>query len=163
MVQRIKILLIFVSTKGNKNLKNTIMKTIKIKTISIEGNLEFENYNDGELFYRIINSFFNEKDRIIDEISTKIGIREENDLDDPYGLFITYKNQLDINKEADSLLIEKGYSKEITKKGYVITTPNYRMSVSYGEDWGGSECVKQTCVIEIIEFSNSDVEWKNIY
>lgn len=29
MVQRIKILLIFVSTKGNKNLKNKIMKTTK--------------------------------------------------------------------------------------------------------------------------------------
>lgn len=122
------------------------MKTIKC--IAIEGNLEFENYNDSELVNRIQRDFWDTKDMITRKVGERIGIIKESK-DDIFGFFPLYENDSVIEDEVNSEFSDRGYSKEITIDGYIMSTPNYRMSVSYGKDFGGVECVKEIVTITI--------------
>jgi len=124
-----------------------IMTTIK--AISVEGNLEFENYSHSELFYGILNSFFAKKEEIYDSVSERIGKKLESDIYDPFNIFVSYENEDEIQKEVDFKTLESGYSREITEEGYNISTPTHSMTVFYGSDFGGTECVKQIVTINI--------------
>lgn len=121
-----------------------------IKCLSIEGNFEFENYNDSELVNHIKRDFWDTKDAITRKVEARIGIIKESK-DDIFGFFPLYENDSEIESEVNSEFTKMGYSKEITHDGYIMQTPNYRMYVSYGKDFGGVECVKEVVTISIEE------------
>ena len=124
------------------------MKTT-IKCIAIEGDFEFENYSEDELFHHIQHTFVSTHDAIFDKIAERIGIKKESEFYDPFGLFVTYENYSEIEDAANAEFTEKGYSRETRENGYTLTIPNYKMSVTFGRDFGGCECVKQIATIEI--------------
>lgn len=133
---------------GNGYQRQKVMKTSIIKAVNVEGNYEFNN-NDGELFYHILNLFFNEKEKYFDKVAERIGIKQESEIDDPFNLFQSYENLSEIEDAANSEFNDAGYSRDLIDNGYIINTPNYEMAVEFGSDFGGSECVRQNVIITI--------------
>ena len=124
---------------------------VNFKALVIEGDYQFNDTEEAKLYNYIINSFFRAREVARKEVTRRIGIVAGESKPLMFGTFKIYSNEAEIGVETAKIFKQNGYLREDFEGGYTITTPEYKMTVSFGEDFGGSECVKQIANISIVK------------